>query len=61
MSMASEGDIRVLLALDLLLSLVFSVLVVTLLDLAGINEFTWPTVAVSTLFLAILTYVVVLR
>lgn len=59
--MTAEGDIRVLLALDLALSALFSVLVVTLLDLAGINEFTWTTVAVATLFLAIVTYVVVLR
>lgn len=59
--MASDGDVRVLLALDLVLSFVFSVVVVTALDLAGIGEFTWPTVAVSTLFFAIVTYVVVLR
>lgn len=59
--MAAEGDLRVLLVLDLTLSFLFSVLVVTLLDFAGINECTWPTVAVSTLFLAAVTYVVVLR
>jgi len=59
--MAAEGDLRVLLALDVVLSLLFSVMVVTLLDFAGINEFSWPTVAASTLFLAIVTYVVVLR
>ena len=59
--MAAEGDLRVLLALDLLLSLVFSVGVVTLIDVAGINEFSWATVAASTLFLAVVTYVVALR
>lgn len=59
--MAAEGDIRVLLALDLVLSFLFSVLVVTLLDFAGINEFTWTNVAVATLFLAVVTYLAVLR
>ncbi|SFS11972.1 hypothetical protein SAMN05216559_3985 [Halomicrobium zhouii] len=59
--MAAEGDLRVLLVLDLALSFFFSVMVVTLLDFAGINEFSWPTVAVSTLFLAVVTYAVVLR
>lgn len=59
--MASEGDLRVLLALDLLLSFFFSVVVVTVLDFAGVNEFTWSTVAVSTLFLAVVTYFAVLR
>ncbi|WP_123537728.1 hypothetical protein [Halosimplex salinum] len=57
----SDGDIRVLLVLDLLLSLVFSLVVVYALDLAGIGEFTWTNVAVATLFLAVVTYFAVLR
>ncbi|WP_415380288.1 hypothetical protein [Halosimplex sp. TS25] len=57
----SDGDIRVLLALDVLLSLLFSVGVVYALDLAGIGEFTWANVGVATLFLAVVTYVAVLR
>lgn len=59
--MASEGDLRVLLVLDLALSFVFSVVAVSALDLAGVSAFTWRTVAVATLFLAAVTYVVVLR
>jgi hypothetical protein len=43
------------------LSFFFSGLVVTLLDFAGINEFTWTTVAVSTVFLAVITYFAALR
>ncbi len=59
--MAADGDLRVLLALDLMLSAVFSVVAVTAIDVAGIEEFSWSTVAVATLFLAVLTYLVVLR
>ncbi|MFC7139601.1 hypothetical protein ACFQMA_07085 [Halosimplex aquaticum] len=57
----SDGDIRVLLALDLLLSLAFSLGVVYALDFVGIGEFTWANVAVATLFLAVVTYLAVLR
>ncbi|MFC6940061.1 hypothetical protein ACFQE8_08815 [Salinirubellus sp. GCM10025818] len=59
--MASQGDIRVLLALDLLLSLVFASVVVWGLDFIGVVEFTATNVAVGTLCLAVLTYLVVLR
>ena len=59
--MASEGDIRVLLALDLLLSLVFASAVLWGLDLVGVAEFTARNVAVGTVGLAVLTYLVVLR
>lgn len=59
--MESEGDIRVLLVMDLVLSALFSVFVVYALDIAGISEFTWRNVAVATVFLAAITYVVVLR
>jgi hypothetical protein len=58
---ASEGDIRVLLALDLLLSLVFASVVVWGLDFIGVVEFTAVNVAIATLCLAVLTYLVVLR
>jgi hypothetical protein len=58
---ASEGDIRVLLVLDLLLSLVFASAVVWGLDFIGVTEFTPTNVAVGTLLIAVLTYVVVLR
>lgn len=59
--MASEGDIRVLLALDLLLSFVFASAVVWGLDFIGVIEFTTRNVAVGTVGLAILTYLFVLR
>jgi len=59
--MASDGDIRVLVVLDLLLSAVFAAVVVWGLDFIGVTEFTLPNVAVATAVLAVLTYVVVLR
>lgn len=58
---ASDGDIRVLLVLDLILSLAFSVGVVYGLDVVGLGEFTPTNVAIATVFLAGLTYVFVLR
>jgi len=58
---APSGDIRVLLVLDLLLSLLFSVGAVYALDIAGIGEYTWRNVALATLFLTVVTYVAVLR
>lgn len=59
--MESEGDIRVLLVIDLVLSFFFSYMVVWVMDLANINEFTWGTVFLSTVVLAGITYIVVLR
>ena len=59
--MASEGDIRVLLVLDLLLSAVFASVVVRGMAFIGLAAFTVRNVAVGTLLLATLTYVVVLR
>lgn len=59
--MESEGDIRVLLVMDLVLSFVFSYLVVRVLDLAGISTFSWTNVAAATVFLAVVTYLAVLR
>ena len=61
LDMASAGDLRVLLALDLALSFAFSVVAVSALSLAGVTEFAWANVGVATLFLAAVTYVVVLR
>ncbi|WP_436926845.1 hypothetical protein [Halosimplex amylolyticum] len=58
---ASDGDIRVLLVLDLVFSLVFSVGVVYGLDIVGLGEFTPVNVAIATAFLAGVTYLVVLR
>lgn len=59
--MESEGDIRVLLVIDLVLSFFFSYMAVWVMDLAGINEFAWDTVLLSTVVLAGITYLVVLR
>lgn len=59
--MASDGDIRVLLVLDLLLSAAFATVVVWGMEYVGIVTFTLQNVALATLGLAVLTYVVVLR
>lgn len=59
--MASDGDIRVLLVLDLLLSAVFATAVVWGLEFIGVTEFTLVNVGIATLVLGVLTYVVVLR
>ena len=59
--MASEGDIRVLVVLDLLLSLLFASVVLWGLDFIGEVTFTARNLAVGTLALAVVTYLVVLR
>ncbi len=59
--MASEGDIRVLLVLDLLLSAVFGSVVVWGLSLLGVLTFSIRTVALAALVVAALTYLAVLR
>jgi hypothetical protein len=58
---ASDGDIRVLLVLDLLLSVLFASLVLWGLDFIGEAEFTARNLATGTLILSVLTYVIVLR
>ncbi|MFB6165502.1 MAG: hypothetical protein ABEJ31_10125 [Haloarculaceae archaeon] len=57
----ADGDIRVLLALDLVLSLLFSAVVVWGLDFLGMSSFTPRNVALGTILLAAVTYVLVLR
>jgi hypothetical protein len=59
--MASDGDIRVLIALDLLLSLLFASVVLWGLDFIGEVMFTPRNLAIGTLFLAVATFLVVLR
>ena len=59
--MASDGDIRVLLALDILLSLAFSTVVVWGLSFFDLAAFTVRSVATTALALAVLTYLLVLR
>lgn len=59
--MAADGDIRVLVVLDLLLSAAFASVVVWGMEFVGLVAFTLANVALGTLVLAVLTYVVVLR
>ena len=59
--MASDGDIRVLILLDVLLSLVFASVVLWGLDFIGEVQFTLRNLAIGTVFLAVATYVVVLQ
>ena len=59
--MSSDGDIRVLLVFDLVLSLVFASAVIWGLDFIGLAELTTRNLAFGTLGLAVLTYLVVLR
>lgn len=59
--MATDGDIRVLLVLDLVLSAVFASVVLWGLDFAGITAFTARRLALWTVAIAVLTYLVVLR
>lgn len=59
--MPADGDIRVLLVLDGLLSLVFASVVLWGLDFVGVVAFTLRNLAIGTLGLAALTYLVVLR
>jgi len=59
--MASQGDIRVLIVLDIVLSFVFSLLVVSGLSYVDLATFTWANVGVATAALALITYLAVLR
>lgn len=59
--MASQGDPRVLLVLNLLLSALFSATVVFGLSFVGVLTFAWRTVAIGTAVLMVLTWLVVLR
>lgn len=59
--MASDGDIRVLIVLDLLLSLAFMSVVLWGFDYLGLADLTLPNLALGTFALAVLTYLVVLR
>ena len=58
---SSDGDIRVLLVLDVFLSLVFAGVVLWGLDFIGEAAFTPRNLAVGTLGIAVLTYLIVLR
>jgi hypothetical protein len=60
-SSSSDGDPRVLFVLNLLLSFVFSYVVVWGLSFIGIGTFTLENVAYATVALMVLTYLAVLR
>lgn len=59
--MASQGDIRVLLVLDLVLSFVFTLLVLSGLAFVDLVTFSWSKVTVGTAALMFITYMAVLR
>ena len=59
--MAADGDIRVLLVLDLVLSFVFGWLVMSGLDFVSLTGFTWSKVGLATAALFLITYLAVLR
>ncbi|WP_435196621.1 hypothetical protein [Natronomonas sp. EA1] len=59
--MASDGDIRVLLVLDFLLSFVFVYALLKGLAFIDVLAFSWNTAAMATAFLGFLTYLIVLR
>ncbi|WP_254536434.1 hypothetical protein [Halomarina litorea] len=59
--MAEDGDIRVLLVLDVILSAAFAGVVLWGMDFAGIAPWTTTNFVGATLAVALLTYVVVLR
>lgn len=59
--MASQGDIRVLLVLDVVLSFVFSLLVFSGLSFVDVVAFSWSGVAAATGALTLITYLAVLR
>jgi len=59
--MASQGDIRVLVVLDLALSFVFSWLVFSGLAFVDVMAFSWTKVGLATVALALITYTAVLQ
>ncbi len=60
-TVTSDGDIRVLLALNVVLSLLFASIVLWGLDFIGEAEFTLRNLAVGTLAVTVVTYATVLR
>lgn len=59
--MESEGDPRVLFVLNVVLSFVFSYLIVWGLDFIGATEFSWTNVALATAVLVVATHYTVMR
>lgn len=59
--MPSQGDPRVLFVLNLLLSGLFSALIVFGLSFLGVISYSWRTVGMATAVLMVVTWVVVMR
>ncbi len=59
--MASQGDPRVLLGINIVLSFLFTLMVVTGLEFIDLLAFRWRTVAIGTGVLVLITHVVVMR
>lgn len=56
-----QGDLRVLFVMNLVLSFIFSYMVVWGLSFVDMLEFSWQTVGFATLGLMIVTHLLVLR
>lgn len=61
LEMGSEGDIRVVLAMNAILSFLFSWGVVSGLAFIGVLSFDWRTVGYATAFLFAFSYLVAIR
>lgn len=59
--MARDGDIRVLMAMNLVLSTLFGTGIVWGLSFIGVTEFTMGNVATAVAVLVAITYIVALR
>ena len=59
--MSQSGDPRVLLILNVVLSLIFASVLVWGLDFIDVVTFTWTNVGLLTVILVILTHLVVMR
>ncbi|AKH96863.1 hypothetical protein [Halanaeroarchaeum sulfurireducens] len=57
----TSGDIRVLLVLDIILSAIYATIVVWGLELVDMAAFTLENVAIGTVIIATLTYILILR
>ncbi|MFB6069464.1 MAG: hypothetical protein ABEJ76_00460 [Halanaeroarchaeum sp.] len=57
----ARGDIRVLIAMNLILSAIYASVIVWGLDYLGMVAFTLENVAVGTAIVALITYILVLR
>jgi hypothetical protein len=57
----AKGDIRVLIALDIILSAIYATAVIWGLNYLDLVAFTWQNVAMATAALAMITYIFVLQ